>query len=187
MANYNHGPDRKGLDDSDHSATQTEKPGRNNVQQVEPVEELRAHANARLANPLAGFSHDELALKAEAYVRDNRIGDDEDIRAFRLGAILAQNQNRWRELEGLSIEESEVLEREITSVNRISVILYRAQEGGREETSDSPEAPEVSQTESLNILTSYPSGFPQLPPRNARLTSIFTIGISGLNQNSCTW
>ena len=46
--------------------------------------------NARLANPLAGFTHAELATKAEEYCRSHEIGDEEDIRAFRLGAIIAQ-------------------------------------------------------------------------------------------------
>jgi hypothetical protein len=54
------------------------------------VEDAVTNLNAKLANPLAGFTHAELAIKAEEYCRNHEIGDDEDIRAFRLGAMVAQ-------------------------------------------------------------------------------------------------
>jgi hypothetical protein len=77
------------------------------------ADQLRANINAKIANPLAGFSHDQLAQKGEEYVRANNIGDKEDIRAFRLGAILAQDPNRHAEVDGLTPEESAVLSKEI--------------------------------------------------------------------------
>ena len=76
-------------------------------------EQLRANINAKIANPLAGLTHAELSAKGEEYVRKYHIGDDEDIRAFRLGAILAQDPNRHAEVDGITTEEGETLAREI--------------------------------------------------------------------------
>lgn len=78
------------------------------------ADQLRHNINAKIANPLASLSHAELAAKGEEYVRLHNIGDDEDIRAFRLGAILAQDPNRWSGVEGLTAEEKATLEREIS-------------------------------------------------------------------------
>lgn len=50
----------------------------------------------------------------EAFVRDHQVGHDEDIRAFRLGALLAQDPNRHAEIEGLTEEESKVLAKDIS-------------------------------------------------------------------------
>jgi hypothetical protein len=58
--------------------------------QVKHVESEVNDLNAKLANPLAGFTHAELVTKAEEYCRSHDIEEDEDIRAFRLGAIIAQ-------------------------------------------------------------------------------------------------
>lgn len=77
------------------------------------ADQLRANINAKIANPLAGFSHDQLAQKGEEFVRSNQVGNEEDIRAFRLGAILAQDPNRHAEVDGLTAEESAVLSKEI--------------------------------------------------------------------------
>jgi len=95
--------------------TQTfENSSKGSLQQNMTAEQLRANINAKIANPLAGLTTADLARKAESYVRDNQIGDDEDIRAFRLGAIIAQNPNKFREIKELTGEERNVLEREIT-------------------------------------------------------------------------
>ena len=83
------------------------------IEKLDP-ERLRANINAKIANPLAGFSNAELEAKGEEYVRANEMGDDEDIRAFRLGAILAKDPNRHAEVPGLTDEERSVLEAEIT-------------------------------------------------------------------------
>lgn len=87
-------------------------------------EQLRANINAKIANPLAGFTHDELATKGEEYVRKYQIGDEEDIRAFRLGAILAQDPNKHASVEGLTPEEAAALEEEITHKWSQPKLLY---------------------------------------------------------------
>jgi hypothetical protein len=88
------------------------------------ADQLRANINAKIANPLAGYTHAELSRKGEEYARSNTVGNDEDIRAFRLGAILAQDPNRHAEVEGLSTEESAVLSKEITSKWSQPSLLY---------------------------------------------------------------
>lgn len=75
--------------------------------------DLRQKLNAKLNNPLAGFSHNELSAKGEAYCRQNSIGEEDDIRAFRLGAIIAQDPNKHAECAGLTEEERATLSREI--------------------------------------------------------------------------
>jgi len=79
------------------------------------AEQLRANINAKIANPLAGFSHNELSEKGEAYVKKFQIGDEEDVRAFRLGAILAKDPNRHAEVDGITAEEGAVLAKEISN------------------------------------------------------------------------
>ena len=87
-------------------------------------DQLRANLNAKIANPLAGFSHAELSAKGEEYVRKYQIGDDEDIRAFRLGAIVAQDPHKHSSVEGLTTEESDALEREISHKWSQPSLLY---------------------------------------------------------------
>ncbi len=75
---------------------------------------LRTEMNQKLANPLAGLGPGQLAGMGETYCRENGITADEDIRAFRLGAVIAGNENRFDGVEDLTANEREVLEREIT-------------------------------------------------------------------------
>jgi hypothetical protein len=77
------------------------------------VDKLRSNINAKLANPLAGFTAKELSAKGEAYCKDNSIGDEEDIRAFRLGAIIAQNFELHEECDGLTADERVALREEV--------------------------------------------------------------------------
>lgn len=85
---------------------------------------LRAQLNAKIANPLAGLSHAELADKGEDFVREYGIGGADDIRAFRLGAILAQDPISYAEVDGLSADESLVLEKEFTNKWSQPKLLY---------------------------------------------------------------
>ncbi len=74
----------------------------------------RVEINQRLANPLAGLSPAELATRGETYCRDHGITDEVDVRAFRLGAVIAANDNRFDTIDELTAREREVLEREAT-------------------------------------------------------------------------
>ncbi|MCJ1313283.1 hypothetical protein MMC25_006960 [Agyrium rufum] len=82
---------------------------------ISAAEKARRNANAKLANPLAGYSHAELKQMGAAYVKKHQIGDEEDIRAFELGACLAQEPSQYETLEGLEPEELEVLRKEFTN------------------------------------------------------------------------
>ena len=78
-------------------------------------EKLRSNTNAKLANPLAYETPEELRRKGRAYAVKHFIGDEEDIRAFELGAWLAQDPMKWDKVQGLRPEERAILEKEITS------------------------------------------------------------------------
>ncbi len=68
--------------------------------------------DARLTNPLAGYSHDELETMGEAYARKYRLGDEDDIRAFRQGAVCAQDPTKHAEYDALSEADQRIMEEE---------------------------------------------------------------------------
>ncbi|KAI1325861.1 sugar transporter-domain-containing protein [Xylariaceae sp. FL0255] len=74
----------------------------------------RLNASAKLENPLAGLSPQQLSQRGEDFCRKHDITGEDDIRAFRLGAIIAGNMNKYDTVEGLTGREREVLEKEIT-------------------------------------------------------------------------
>lgn len=77
------------------------------------AERARRNLNAKLSNPLAGFSHTELRKQGRVFALSHEIGDDEDIRAFELGAILAQAPERFPRIDALSPREKAVLRHEV--------------------------------------------------------------------------
>lgn len=84
---------------------------------VEPLESdepaLQATTSDSLAsNPLAGDTESELERKAESYCDDAGITQAEDVRAFRLGAILAGHPVKHATLDGLTGEERAALAQE---------------------------------------------------------------------------
>ena len=66
---------------------------------------MRRNASAKLANPLAGISHAQLEEMGATYAMKYRIGDEEDVRAFRMGAVLAQEPRRFAQVQGLTGRE----------------------------------------------------------------------------------
>jgi hypothetical protein len=74
----------------------------------------RLEASHKLANPLAGLTPERLGAMGEDYARRNGMNDEEDVRAFRLGAMIAGNMNKFDTVQGLSERELEVLRREET-------------------------------------------------------------------------
>lgn len=81
---------------------------------LNPEERKRLEASAKLENPLAGLSQSELARRGEEYSSKHGFTEEEDIRAFRLGAMIAGNLNKYDTVDGLTDREKEVLDREIT-------------------------------------------------------------------------
>ncbi|KAI1646487.1 uncharacterized protein F4817DRAFT_316729 [Daldinia loculata] len=77
-------------------------------------ERRRLEATAKLENPLAGLSPTQLAQRGEEFCAKHGLTDADDIRAFRLGAMIAGNLNKYDTVDELTDREREVLDREIT-------------------------------------------------------------------------
>lgn len=80
--------------------------------------------NAKLANPLAGYSNEQLMQMGEEYARKHELGGEEDIRAFRLAAIIARDPFKFDTVEGLTKSELDVLREEVTHKWRQPKLLY---------------------------------------------------------------
>ncbi|KAL8818719.1 MAG: hypothetical protein Q9223_002714 [Gallowayella weberi] len=76
------------------------------------AERARRNVNAKLANPLAGISHAMLEDMGARYARKYQVGDQDDIRAFSKGAVLAQDPSKYHTVAGLTEEEQMVLHTE---------------------------------------------------------------------------
>lgn len=72
----------------------------------------RRNLNAKLSNPLAGYSHAELRKQGHKFAIAHEIGDETDIRAFELGAVLAQSPEQYDRVTGLMDQERKILHRE---------------------------------------------------------------------------
>ena len=100
--------------DHDELKHADEQPKRTRQISMSDAERERLRANAKLANPLARFSHAELEDMGEKYAIKHQMGDREDIRAFQKGAVLAQDPIKYKSVQGLTPEELVVLEKEFT-------------------------------------------------------------------------
>lgn len=98
-------------DERNHSSI----PSNRRVSSITAAERARRNVNAKLANPLAGMSHATLENMGATYARKHQVGDDEDIRAFKLGACLAQDPTKYDSIAGLTEQELEVLRKEFTN------------------------------------------------------------------------
>lgn len=78
------------------------------------AERARRSLNAKLSNPLAGCSHTELRSQGRTFAELHEMGDESDIRAFELGAVLAQFPERYADVAGLTNQEKRVLGWEFT-------------------------------------------------------------------------
>ncbi|MCJ1381775.1 hypothetical protein MMC17_004886 [Xylographa soralifera] len=106
-------------DDRIHSISHPRRSG-----SMTAAERARRNANAKLANPLAGYSQAELKAMGAAFAKKYRIGEEEDARAFELGACLAQNPINYNTIQGLDPDEIEVLKREFTNRWSQPKLLY---------------------------------------------------------------
>ncbi|KAH8423707.1 uncharacterized protein LDX57_001464 [Aspergillus melleus] len=79
------------------------------------AERARRNLNAKLANPLAGYSHEELRKQGITFAITHQIGDEEDIRAFGIGAVLAQTPEKVTNLPSMTAEELAALQKEFTN------------------------------------------------------------------------
>ncbi|KAM0325333.1 hypothetical protein ACHAQA_007318 [Verticillium albo-atrum] len=77
-------------------------------------DELQMQASRRVGNPLAGFNAEQLSNMGYAYCTSHGITEEEDVRAFRLGAVLAGYPEDYETIEGLTKEEIEATGKETT-------------------------------------------------------------------------
>lgn len=87
-------------------------------------ERRRRELNLKIANPLGGYSVQQLGDMGEQYCRENQLGEEEDIRAFRLGAQVAKNPLRAAEVMGLTEEEKQIFQDEVDHKWRQPKLLY---------------------------------------------------------------
>ena len=73
----------------------------------------RHDASARMENPLAGFSREQVTRLAEEFCAKHGFTNDEDLRVFRLGAAIAGNDFQWDTIDGLRDNEKEALRIEV--------------------------------------------------------------------------
>lgn len=95
--------------DAKHSVYSTSQ------QSVDITTSIRRKRNARLANPLNGIGQDILRIRGENYARRHVSTEEEDVRAFGLGAILAQNPEHYNGIQGLAEEERAILRNELAN------------------------------------------------------------------------
>lgn len=83
---------------------------------VSAAERARRHLNARLANPLQGYTYNELQKMGRAYALDHALTDEDDVRAFEIGASLAREPTYLKHAQRLGVTEEElvVLEQELS-------------------------------------------------------------------------
>lgn len=73
----------------------------------------RQDASARMENPLAGFSREQVTRLADEFCAKHGFTDDEDLRVFRLGAAIAGNDFQWDTIDGLRDDEKVALRTEV--------------------------------------------------------------------------
>ncbi|KAI0445585.1 sugar transporter-domain-containing protein [Xylaria telfairii] len=115
---------RKDSDHSDISRTEVENNRLTQDTALDEGQRKRLEASARLENPLAGLSPEQLAQRGEDFCKQHGLTDEEDVRAFRLGAMIAGNMNKYDAVADLTPREREVLDREITHKWSNPTMLY---------------------------------------------------------------
>jgi hypothetical protein len=88
------------------------------------AERKRRELNLKLANPLGAYSAQQLGDLGEQYCRENALGEDDDIRAFRLGAQVARDPLNHSQVQGLTDEEKRIFQDEVDHKWRQPKLLY---------------------------------------------------------------
>ncbi|GJC82591.1 putative metabolite transport protein YwtG [Colletotrichum liriopes] len=117
--------DQSSPDRSETEVSHMDHPGRfSEATAIDEEERKRLEASRKLENPLASLTPEQLAQKGEDYCREHGIDDEEDIRAFRLGAMIAGNMNKYDTMAELTAQERAVLDGETTHKWRNPKMLY---------------------------------------------------------------
>ena len=84
----------------------------NRPQQSYAVDDDLANINAKLANPLAGLSHDQLMNDGAEFARTHGLEHLEDL--FRKGALAAQDPVAFNSISHFTDTEKDIFRREFT-------------------------------------------------------------------------
>ena len=80
--------------------------------QPDAVNDALSKANAKLANPLAGLSHEQLMENGAEFARTHGLGHAEDL--FRKGALAAQDPLAFDSISHFTEAEKDIFRREFT-------------------------------------------------------------------------
>lgn len=106
------------------SMQQGDPKGKGVERDMDETERKRREINLKLANPLGPYTMGQLADMGEQYCRENCLGEEDDIRAFRLGAQVAKDPLRFEHVGALSPEEKQIFQDEIDHKWRQPKKLY---------------------------------------------------------------
>ncbi|KAK8039242.1 hypothetical protein PG993_007653 [Apiospora rasikravindrae] len=118
--------------DNGHADAKHPEPEPEPELELDEEQRKRLEASAKLENPLRGLSAAELARRGEEFCARHGLTAEDDVRAFRLGAVIAGNMNQYDFAdagpmpEGLQLtdRERDVLDREITHKWSQPTMLY---------------------------------------------------------------
>ncbi|KAF2089913.1 hypothetical protein K490DRAFT_36088 [Saccharata proteae CBS 121410] len=93
---------------------------------ISAADRARRNANAKLANPLNGYSRAQLERMGKEYCMEHALVDPDTIRAFQRGAVLAQDPLCYERLgpDAFTDDELKVLENEFASKWSQPKLLY---------------------------------------------------------------
>ncbi|EMR61799.1 putative mfs sugar transporter protein [Eutypa lata UCREL1] len=115
---------RKHSEASEASRAEVERPTVVDDDGLDAATRQRLEATAKLENPLHGLTAAELAQRGEAFCARHGIEGAADVRAFRLGAVIAGNRNKYDAVGELTDAERGVLDRELTHKWKNPRMLY---------------------------------------------------------------
>ena len=82
------------------------------IERHEPSRASTENLNAKLANPLAGFSHEQLLADAEEFAKTHELAEYAE--TIQKGALVAQDPTAFESLTQLDEQDKAVLRRELT-------------------------------------------------------------------------
>lgn len=89
------------------------------------VDRARRNINMKINNPLDEYTESELRIMGSDYAKMHGMIDDEDVRAFEVGAVLAQDPQKFERVrEQISPQDMAILEKEYTNRWSQPIVLY---------------------------------------------------------------
>lgn len=119
-AKHDLGPEKASIEHRDSS--QSASGDATSTHYSTPRRHSTENINAKLANPLANISHDQLIADAETFARSHQLGHLTEI--FQKGALVAQNPTEFESLPLLNDEDKVALRREVTHKWDQPVMMY---------------------------------------------------------------